>query len=231
MDYYQALIIGLLGSFHCIGMCGPIAIALPLKENSWWTRVFSGSLYNIGRVITYMALGVVLGLLGMGLALWGVQRWVSVAAGTIMILSVLFPLFFRKLQVESVIDRSLSGFKKFFGSMFGYRTYASTFFIGILNGFLPCGLVYIALAGAIVASSPLAGATYMLLFGLGTIPAMLAVSLLGNVFSLRFRSLIRKVIPFVIVLIGALFILRGLNIGIPYISPKMEQHAKPKCCH
>jgi sulfite exporter TauE/SafE len=231
MDYYQAVIIGLLGSFHCIGMCGPIAIALPLKEQSWLTRVVSGLLYNFGRVITYMGLGIVFGLMGMGLALWGFQRWVSIGAGSVMILSVVFPVLFGRVQIGTAIDRMFSGIKSGFGKLFGYRTYGSTFMIGIMNGFLPCGLVYIALAGAIVASSPLSGATYMMLFGVGTIPAMLAVSIAGNIFSLKFRGIIRKIIPVVIVLIGALFILRGLNLGIPYLSPKMEQHAKPRCCH
>jgi len=238
MDFWQPLIIGLLGSFHCMGMCGPIAISLPLKENSWGTRILSGLLYNSGRVLTYMFLGVIFGLLGLGIHVWGFQQWASIGVGTVMILSVAFPMLFHGSGLTGGIDRLFSGFKKFFGRFFGFRTYLSTWIIGLLNGFLPCGLVYIALAGALVSSGPLYGAMYMMIFGLGTIPAMLALLLLGNVFSMAFRRNVQKLIPFLILLIGILFVLRGMNLGIPYISPKMEaqqkqkteQLQKPKCC-
>ena len=239
MDVWQPLIIGLLGSFHCMGMCGPIALALPLKENSWKTRIISGVLYNLGRVITYIFLGLIFGLLGLGIHIWGIQQWVSIGVGTLMILSVAFPILFHGSGITGGLDTLFSGFKKFFGRFFGFRTYLSTWIIGLLNGFLPCGLVYIALAGALVATSPLNGAMYMMIFGLGTIPALLTLSLLGNVFSMAFRRNVQRLLPFLIILIGVLFVLRGMNLGIPYISPKMEQHQKqkteqlqkPKCCH
>jgi sulfite exporter TauE/SafE len=238
MDFWPPLIIGLFGSFHCMGMCGPIAISLPLNEHSWVTRITSGVLYNLGRVLTYMFLGLVFGLLGLGIHMWGFQQWASIGVGTVMILSVAFPVLFHGSRLTGGIDRLFSGFKKFFGRFFGFRTYLSTLVIGLLNGFLPCGLVYIALAGALVSTSPLDGAIYMMIFGLGTIPALLALSLLGNIFSMAFRQGVQKLIPFLIILIGILFVLRGMNLGIPYISPKMEQHQKqkteqlqkPKCC-
>ena len=239
MDFWQPLIIGLLGSFHCMGMCGPIAVSLPLKENTWRTKVFSGVLYNLGRVLTYIFLGLLFGLLGLGIHIWGFQQWVSIAVGAIMILGVAFPILFHGSKLTGGLDNLFSGFKKFFGRFFGFRTYLSTFVIGLLNGFLPCGLVYIALAGALVSTSPLNGALYMMIFGLGTIPALLSLSLLGNVISLTFRRGVQKLLPFFILLIGILFVLRGMNLGIPYISPKMdpqskhktEQLQKPACCH
>ncbi len=238
MDFWQPLIIGLLGSFHCMGMCGPIALSLPLKEINWTTRIISGTLYNLGRVVTYIFLGLIFGLMGMGIHIWGIQQWVSIGAGTLMILSVAFPVLFHGSALTGGLDNLFSGFKKFFGKFFGFRTYLSTWVIGILNGFLPCGLVYIALAGALVSISPLSGAFYMMSFGLGTIPAMLALSLLGNMISMTFRRRVQKVIPFMIILIGILFILRGMNLGIPHLSPKMDQQSKqktehlqkPKCC-
>ncbi len=238
MDLWQPLIIGLLGSFHCMGMCGPIAVSLPLKENTWSTRIISSALYNLGRVLTYIFLGLIFGLLGFGIHIWGFQQWVSLGVGTIMIMSVAFPLFFHGSRMTGGLDRILSGFKRYFGRFFGFRTYLSTWIIGLLNGFLPCGLVYIALAGALVSTSPLNGALYMMSFGLGTIPALLALSLLGNVISLTFRRRMQKLIPFMIIVVGVLFVLRGMNLGIPYLSPKMEQHhkqkteqfQKPKCC-
>jgi len=116
--------------------------------------------------------------------------------------------------------------------LFGLRTYYSVFLIGLLNGLLPCGLVYIALAGAIVSSGPYEGALYMFLFGLGTIPVLLSATLAGNVIGTRFRNMVKKSVPYFILLIAVLFILRGLNLGIPYISPKMEAKKNhPACCH
>jgi sulfite exporter TauE/SafE len=239
MDFWQPLIIGLLGSFHCMGMCGPIAVALPLKSNSWQTRIFSGLLYNFGRIFTYVFLGLVFGLLGLGIHLWGFQQWVSIGVGAVMILSVAFPVIFHGSKMTWGLDALFSGFKELFGRFFGFRTYLSTWMIGLMNGFLPCGLVYIALAGALVSPSPAEGALYMMVFGLGTVPALLSLSLLGNVISMAFRRRIQKLLPFLIILIGVLFVLRGMNLGIPYISPEMEQQQKqtkeqlqkPDCCH
>ncbi|MEI7898485.1 MAG: sulfite exporter TauE/SafE family protein [bacterium] len=238
MEYLQPLIIGLVGSFHCMGMCGPIAVSLPLKENSWGTRILSGVLYNLGRVSSYIFLGLIFGFIGLGIHIWGFQQWVSIGAGTVMIMSVAYPVLFRGSKLTGGLDSLFSGFKKVFGRFFGFRTYFSTWVIGVLNGFLPCGLVYIALAGALVSTSPLNGALYMMTFGLGTLPALLGLSLLGNLISLTFRRKVQKFIPYFIIIIGILFILRGMNLGIPYISPKMEQHQKqkteqlqkPKCC-
>ena len=105
--------------------------------------------------------------------------------------------------------------------------------MGIVNGLLPCGLVYIALAGAIVGGEIQNGVFYMMIFGLGTIPVMLALSILGNVISVRIRKKIRLIIPVFIVIIGILFILRGMNLGIKYISPKFdkEEPTQLECCH
>ncbi len=238
MDILQPLIIGLLGSFHCMGMCGPIALSLPLNQKSGTTRILSGMIYNLGRVLTYIMLGLIFGLLGLGIHLWGFQQWVSICAGAMMILSVGFPVIFHGRKVTGVFDHLFSGLKGLFGRFFGIRSYLSTLGIGLLNGLLPCGLVYVALAGALVSNSPAQGGIYMMLFGLGTIPALLAISLLGNFISLAFRRSVQKAIPFLVILIGILFVLRGMNLGIPYISPKMEKHQpqteelqKPKCCH
>ena len=112
MDFWQPLIIGLFGSFHCIGMCGPVALSLPLKENSWGTRIISGILYNLGRVITYVFLGMIFGLLGLGIHLWGVQQWVSIGVGATMILSVAFPALFHGSKLAGGFDSIFSGFKK-----------------------------------------------------------------------------------------------------------------------
>ncbi len=236
MELIAGLILGLLGSFHCAGMCGPIALAIPLNNQNWLTRILTGLTYNTGRVITYALLGALFGLIGKGLAMGGIQQWVSIAMGGIMILSVIFPLLLRNTRIierffYSFIDKLKRGFKK----LFAQQSYTSLLVIGILNGFLPCGLVYIAIAGAIVSGDVLNGTLYMVLFGLGTIPIMLAISLVGNILNVKYRNVARKIIPILIVIIGILFILRGSNLGIPYISPKLdksnENKTEMKCCH
>ncbi len=218
--YIAALVFGFFTSFHCIGMCGPIAIALPLKRNTWYSKVTSSLLYNFGRTITYGFLGAIFGLLGKGFKMSGFQSWVSIIVGILMILSVLFPVLFHQKQyidriMYSYVGKMISAFRK----LFKKSTYPSLFFIGLLNGLLPCGPVYAAIALAIVGGSILSGSLYMILFGLGTIPIMLSLNLIGHTISISMRNKIRKVIPVFIIIIGILFILRGLHLGIPYVSP------------
>jgi len=235
MEYLSALLVGLIGSLHCAGMCGPIAIAIPLDNQNWFTRLTGTLLYNIGRTITYALLGAIFGLAGLGLALGGLQQWVSIALGTLMILGVLIPkvgaLGKGVTRISSLLTTRV---KRLFGKYFTVRSYPSLFILGVLNGFLPCGLVYIALAGALVMSQVYQGALYMVFFGLGTIPMMMALSLAGNVVSFRLRGRLSKVLPYFIILLGLVFILRGMNLGIPYVSPKLNKtDAGPamECCH
>ena len=162
-------------------------------------------------------------MLGQGIHLLGFQQKVSVVMGALMIISVLFPALFRS---QYSLDKSLFSFvgklKKSIGKLFAVRSFQSLFFIGLLNGLLPCGLVYIAIAGAIGTGSTAEGALYMILFGLGTIPMMLGISLAGNVLGLAVRQKINKIIPVLVVVVGLLFVLRGLDLGIPYLSPKKQ---------
>lgn len=222
-----AFVLGLMGSFHCAGMCGPIAIALPLHGNTVPQKIFGGTLYNIGRTLTYGVMGAIFGMLGQGIQLIGFQQKVSVIMGALMIISVLFPKLFKN---QYRMDKSWFSFvgklKKTIAQLFSIRSFQSLFFIGMLNGLLPCGLVYMAIAGAIGTGGVVEGSLYMILFGLGTIPMLLAISLAGNILSLAVRNKINKLIPVLVVVVGILFVLRGLSLGIPYLSPpkqKIEQ--------
>ena len=236
-DLITPLTIGLIGSFHCIGMCGPIAVSLPLKNHSYFSKIAGSLIYNIGRSITYGILGLLFGLLGRGIQLAGFQQWTSILLGVLMIAGVLFPyLFKQKINLNTLFTgyagRLINNLRKLFSN----RSYSSLLGIGLLNGLLPCGLVYVAIAGAINTNHVVSGALFMILFGLGTIPMMLVVSLAGNVISVKLRTSMRKLVPYFIVLLGILFILRGLSLGIPYISPKSgkliptEQHMGGNCC-
>ena len=223
----SAFVLGIMGSFHCAGMCGPIAIALPLHGNSVGGKIFGGSLYNLGRTITYGIMGALFGLLGQGVAMIGFQQKISVIMGSLMIISVLFPALFKNQYSMNKSWFSLVGkLKSSIGQMFSIRSYPSLFFIGMLNGLLPCGLVYMAIAGAIGTGSISMGTLYMILFGLGTIPMLMGISLAGNLLSLAVRKRINKLIPLMVVVVGIFFILRGLSLGIPYLSPPREKIEK-----
>ena len=234
------LILGLLGSFHCVGMCGPIAIVLPLKGKSWFFRIFNGVAYNLGRSVTYGLLGFIFGLAGAGLSLAGLQQKVSIAMGLVMILIVVLPwIFGGSFSAENLGTPVFNRIRKPLTRLMQSGSTGALFLIGLLNGLLPCGLVYVALAGAIGTGNLSASVLFMVIFGLGTLPLMLLVSLAGNMVGKTLRSRINKWIPAVVILVGILFILRGLNLGIPYISPKegklhvpvkQEQPAKTACC-
>jgi len=221
--YIVALMTGLIGSLHCIGMCGPIAIALPLGKKSWGNRAFGSLVYNTGRIITYGLLGAVFGLLGQGIEMAGLQKWASILIGVIMVLSVLFPALFRgKIKFEEFFFGYAGKLIGRFRKLFSISSIPSLFLIGLLNGLLPCGLVYVAIAGAINTNNILLGILYMIIFGAGTIPIMMAIPLAGNLLGTGIRKKFSGVLTAFIVILGILFILRGLSLGIPYVSPPVK---------
>ena len=220
----SGLVLGLMGSFHCVGMCGPIAIALPLPGKNYFQKIYGAVLYNLGRTITYGVLGAIFGMIGQGLEMMGFQRWVSVIMGSLMVISVLFPSLFKKqYNLNNSMFSIFTKLKQSLRRLFTVKSFGALFGIGLLNGLLPCGLVYIAIAGAIGTQSLVQGILFMILFGLGTIPMLLAISLLGNLISLSVRNKINKLIPIIVVFVGIVFILRGLSLGIPYLSPPQEK--------
>lgn len=218
-----ALSLGLLGSFHCVGMCGPIALALPVQNLSRADKFFSVLLYNLGRAFTYALFGLLFGLLGQGLFMGGFQQLVSVMLGTLILISVLYSYFFHKgLFQWHALNAFVLHMKNSFGALFRQRSAGAMFLIGLLNGLLPCGLVYVAIAGAIASGHYAYGAAFMFVFGLGTLPMMLSLSLFGQFLQVKYRNLVRRSVPVFVSLMAVLMILRGLNLGIPYISPKIE---------
>lgn len=224
MDLITALTLGLIGSLHCLGMCGPIAVALPLSKKNWVQKVAGGILYNTGRIITYGIMGAAFGLLGKGIKLAGLQQWASILLGAIMIISVLFPFVFReKINFSQMFSGYASRLIGRFRNLFFKESLSSLFVIGLLNGLLPCGLVYMAIAGAINTNDVMTGVAFMMVFGIGTTPALLILSLAGNVISSGLRRKVGKIVPAFIVVLGILFILRGMSLGIPYISPKTQK--------
>lgn len=237
MDFITPLTIGLIGSFHCIGMCGPIVVALPLKKHNLFSKITGAILYNSGRVVTYSILGILFGILGRGIRLAGFQQWTSILLGVAMIVSVLFPYFFReKITIGNLFSGFAARLINRLRKLFTDRSYTSLLMIGILNGLLPCGLVYVAIAGAISSGTVLSGALFMMMFGLGTIPLLLTATLASDAIGQRIRLKMQRVVPYFVFVLGVLFILRGLSLGIPFVSPTGEKLApkemieKGSCC-
>ena len=217
----SAVILGLLSSFHCVGMCGPIAFVLPVDRTNKFKQGYQTILYHLGRLLAYSSIGLLFGLLGKGLYLAGFQQRLSILLGILMISFVLIPLrILNKYNFSKPIYRGIGIIKSKLGLYLKKKSSKAIFTIGFFNGFLPCGMVYIALVGAVATSEFYLGALYMFLFGLGTIPMMTVAVYSKNIFSLNIRNKIQKAIPVFVVLIGLLFILRGMGLGIPYVSPK-----------
>ena len=230
---YSAFIFGLISSLHCIGMCGPIAMMLPVDRTNPAKKTTQIITYHLGRLTAYASIGFIFGMLGQGLFIAGIQQQLSIFIGIAMILIVLIPeKNFANYNFSKPIFKLISKVKTTLGSQFKNKSYKSLFTIGLLNGFLPCGMVYVALFGAIAMQSISFGVLYMALFGLGTVPLMSSVVYLNSFLTLPIRNKIQKIIPYAAVCIGILFILRGLGLGIPYVSPanlSLFIQAHPNC--
>ncbi len=217
---YSALIFGLITSFHCVGMCGPIAMMLPVDRTNEAKKLTQIITYHIGKLTAYGILGLIFGLLGKSFYLAGLQQQLSIVVGIMMIIVALVPeKVFAQYNFSKPVYKIIIKVKSSLGKQFKNKSYKSLFTIGLLNGFLPCGMVYVAIFGAIAMQSVSLGVLYMILFGIGTIPMLTAVIYISNVLSFSFRGTLQKIIPVVAVVIGMLFIVRGLGLDIPYLSP------------
>mgnify|MGYP003562658414 CR=1 FL=1 len=208
---------------HCLGMCGPIAFALPLDRSSRFTEFLGAFSYNLGRIVTYAILGVLFGAIGKSLVMAGAQRTLSIAAGVFMLLSVFAPILFKRLTLNNISYRYITKLQGWFATLFRRSSPESLFTIGILNGLLPCAMVYLGLAGAVAEGSALEGSLFMIVFGLGTLPMMYGASTIGTLLSSERRAKLQRFLPVLITILGILFILRGMNLGIHYVSPEIKR--------
>ena len=227
-----AFVMGMVGSFHCIGMCGPIALSLPLNQESSWGK-FSGTMfYNFGRITTYAGFGLIFGLIGKSVALFGYQQWLSITLGILILVVLILPKKISSYYNRNFIISFFGRLRASIGKLFLKKNYSSLYSIGLLNGLLPCGLVYMAAAIAIATGDTTNSIFFMAFFGLGTLPMMWGIAFFGNYVSIGIRKNIRKAYPYLMTILACLLILRGLGLGIPYVSPKadMAKKAVPVCC-
>lgn len=231
--FFSSLLFGLITSLHCVGMCGPIAMMLPVDRTNQFTKNKQILLYHLGRLTTYSLLGLVFGLFGRGLYLAGIQQRISIVIGIIIILIALIPeRIFMKYNFSKPIYKGISEVKSALGKQFKKKTDSSIYTIGLLNGLLPCAMIYVALFGALAMQDSLQGMLYMFMFGLGTIPLMSLVVYFSSFIQKVIGNKLSKIIPVVMLILGVLFVLRGLGLNIPLLSPSELQlfvNENPNC--
>jgi sulfite exporter TauE/SafE len=227
-----AFLLGLITSLHCIGMCGPIALSLGLNPQERLNLYLKNITYQFGRITTYSILGLIIGWFGFGVKIVSSQQFLSVFVGIVMLIMVLLPRTI-SFTSKNIFSSLLLKVKLCLGKLLGKNNYKSLYSIGLLNGLLPCGPVYVALTAALASESVLGSGGFMFFFGLGTLPLMFLTTLMGSTISQEFRNMILKIYPIVLVILGILFILRGLELNIPYISPpeKALQINPNENCH
>jgi uncharacterized protein len=229
-----ALLMGLVGSLHCIGMCGPLAMSLSSPVSGGKTAWLNPVRYNAGRIVTYTLMGLIVAMLGEPLRAAGWQQWLSIAGGAAMLIAALgyfLPMYFK--SSTNPLSQSLIRFRSKVFNWFKRFGSVNRFALGLLNGLLPCGMVYMALGGAAMQHSFTDSVLFMTLFGLGTAPAMMLMGYSPSWLRLN-TAFIRKAYPYAMLLVAALLIVRGMNLGIPYISPEIiheDAHAAMNCCH
>lgn len=214
-------VLGAFSSLHCIGMCGPLALALPVQHLEVWQQRLAALMYNLGRVVTYSVLGLIFGLAGRTVYMAGFQQWLSIISGIVILLFIINyyflqnawqPEWAQRLQVfvQANMIRLLQKDRK-----------GSFLFLGMINALLPCGMVYVALASALNFSDPVMSTGFMAAFGAGTLPLMMALSVAGNSITFSVRKKIKNAVPYLMTVMALILILRGMSLGIPFISPMM----------
>lgn len=240
----SGFIIGLASNFHCIGMCGPIAMAIPVNRTNNWTIASGAFQYNLGRIITYSILGALIGTIGITINTFGILQWLSIIAGVGLILFA-WRKHFQRLFSAKIPTLGIQPFlNKRLGKVIKSKSPFKLVLLGTLNGLLPCGMVFVALGNAILTGDIVLSALAMLAFGIGTLPAMIAVTFMANKINTKARQKMNKIVPYMLTIVGLLIILRGMNLGIPYISPstklvekvntegsQVETSVEMDCCH
>lgn len=215
-----ALLLGLASSLHCVGMCGPIVLAMnSSRSKKMMTHI---TLYHIGRIGTYVGLGFIFGMFGKQLFLFGYQQSIAVVAGLGLIAYALFPILFKSLSFNHPLIQPIHRvWLKTSNRVMRQKSNSSSLMMGALNGLLPCGMVYAALAGALATQGLWEGAGFMLAFGLGTSPLLTAVVFSQKLLKTEWRERMRAYQPLVLTFAALLMIFRGADLDWGMFSPSM----------
>lgn len=218
---YLAISMGFISSFHCVGMCGPIALALPVHKGTRMRQVAGVLAYNAGRALTYAMFGIVIGTLGASLAWLGMLRYASMAVGVTMLAYVFWPSRLeQRLHMPLFWQKTINRLRQKMGLYLKRADLPGMLLLGMLNGAIPCGMVYMALVSSVATGSTWGGGVFMALFGLGTMPAMLALGIAKQQFTPALRTRIRKLTPLLVAIAGIWLVARGVMTAYP-------DHSKP----
>ena len=228
-EYFVALAIGFFGSLHCFGMCGPIALVTPSPFPGTAGRMIGGLIYNSGRIITYIILGLIAGSIGRSIHIFNWQQGLSITLGLVILLNLFLPRLFTSIGKGMIYLKFTNAVKNRLSKFLGKSSIPGIFSIGLINGLLPCGLVYLGLAGGIEIGSAIGGGVFMAMFGLGTLPMMTGLHLMGFNLKNSSKKRLNRFIPVFVFIMGILFLLRGLSLGIPYVSPSFDPHGDIEC--
>jgi sulfite exporter TauE/SafE len=230
MDYFvlSSLILGLGGSLHCLGMCGPLIIAMPFSRYKGIEKVMASILFFLSKAGGYALMGIAVAILGKGMRLWMWQQSISIVAGISILIIAFFPFIKNKLFGGLVFPSFLQNGYRYFVAQ---QSMMQFIVLGFINALLPCGLVYTALLASVAFEQTALSAIYMFLFGIGTSFSLMTLIFVKDKMSPKISARLQQVSTYVSILIGVLLILRGLNLGIPYLSPQMQQDEVKSCCH
>jgi len=227
--FISALLLGLASSLHCIGMCGPLIMSVPVQHLPQHKKIWGILLYQFGRISTYMIMGVLAGVIGWRIGIAGWQQVFSVLMGMAILFFLLSQVFFKKIKGWAWFNQKIT---KLISWSMRRHSFSGMYMVGVANGLLPCGMVYIAISGAMASGSILNAMVFMFVFGLGTLPALFSLAFWGTRLSWQNRQNMRKLVPYIVGLTAILLIIRGLNLNIPYMSPFIsERSADTVSCH
>ncbi|MFY7840915.1 MAG: sulfite exporter TauE/SafE family protein [Lacibacter sp.] len=226
------LVLGALSSLHCVGMCGPLALALPVQHLPVWQQRLAAFMHNFGRIVTYALFGLLFGLAGRSLQLAGFQQSLSIISGAVILFFIINYYLLHKSWQPAFTVKLNQAVQQLMIRLLNKKTSKTFFVFGMVNGLLPCGMVYVAIAAALNFREVENSVAFMSSFGAGTAPLLLLLTVLGHSISFSLRSKIRKAVPYIMTVMAVLLILRGLNLGIPFISPVLAgATAEPVQCH
>jgi len=217
--------LGIVSSFHCVGMCGPIAFSLPVYYLPAPKKLAGILLYHSGRIFIYATLGVIFGLVGRQFFLAGSQQLFSIVLGIIILLYLLQSYFIKRSIQIPFVQGFQQRIQTLMGAFIQKKQLYALFLLGMANGLLPCGMVYLAITGAMAAGTALGGIGFMAAFGIGTFPPLFLLSYFGHSIGIAARNKMKRAVPYFVAVMAILLILRGLNLNIPMVSPLLNNSA------